>query len=54
MTSAAIRFHERIFAELRRRDADAAYEAEQRHLEDWRIGWSKMGFNFSQEIGSLS
>lgn len=52
-TTAAIEFHERIYAEIERGDAEFAELIARRHVEDFHAAWEASGLAYEQDISQL-
>jgi len=52
-TTAALRWHRRIVAEIEAHDDEAAALMARRHVDDFRRAWEHAGLDFHTEIGQL-
>lgn len=52
-TTHAIRYHERILAEIEARDPGLAEAVMKRHIDDFRVAWEKAGLDFDLEVADL-
>lgn len=52
-TSAALRFHERILAEIEARDPGLAAAVMRRHVNDFRAAWERAGLDFDLHIADI-
>ena len=53
-TTHAVRYHERILAEIEAHDPDLAAAVMRRHIHDFRVAWEKAGLDFDQHIADLA
>jgi GntR family transcriptional repressor for pyruvate dehydrogenase complex len=52
-TTHAVRYHERILAEIEAHDPDLAAAVMRRHVNDFRVAWEKAGRDFDQHIADV-
>ena len=52
-TSAALRYHERILAEIEARDPGLAAAVMRRHVNDFRAAWERAGLDFDLHIADI-
>jgi DNA-binding GntR family transcriptional regulator len=54
MTSAALKYHHRILAEIKAGDGEAAALMTKRHVNDFRAAWEHRGLDFHLQVGELA
>jgi len=52
-TTAGVRYHERIVAEIEAHDPDLAAAVMRRHIDDFRIAWEKAGLDFEMHVADI-
>jgi DNA-binding FadR family transcriptional regulator len=52
-TTHAVRYHERILAEIEAHDPGLAAAVMRRHINDFRVAWEKAGLDFDRHIGEI-
>jgi DNA-binding FadR family transcriptional regulator len=52
-TTHAIRYHERILAEIEAHDPGLAAAVMRRHINDFRVAWEKAGLDFDMHIADI-
>jgi GntR family transcriptional regulator, transcriptional repressor for pyruvate dehydrogenase complex len=52
-TTHAVRYHERILAEIEAHDPDLAAAVMRRHIDDFRVAWEKAGLDFDMHIADI-
>ena len=53
LTTHALRYHERMLAEIEARDPELAAAVTHRHINDFRIAWEKAGLDFEMKVADL-
>jgi len=52
-TTHAVRYHERILAEIEAHDTELAAAVMRRHINDFRVAWEKAGLDFDMHVADI-